>query len=182
MCLSQTPPPPLLLLLQLLPLLITTSTALPATTTPSDKSPILLPLLSHHLYLSIKTLKKCLMKQENQRSLYVSATPTCLMDLASDHKLLRLLVLYKIWGAAACSPQAFSIRPLPGFSLGAVSEFLWQVRRSQSVLVCLKTHEFSPRTPAHSAGLSDLCWGRLLLELKMGSKIGLKTMTLTMTP
>ena len=30
------------------------------------------------------------------------------------------LLRNKFWGAAACPPQAFSIRPLPGFSLGAV--------------------------------------------------------------
>ena len=92
------------------------------------------------------------MKQEDQRSLYVSATCTSIMALTSDHKLLLELVLHKIWGAAACPPQAFSIRPLPGFSLGAVSRLISLTRQSQSVLVCLKTIEFSPMTPAHSAG------------------------------
>ena len=80
--------------------------------------------------------------------------PYCLQTLGptSDPKLQTELVLHKIWGAAACPPQAFSIRPLPGFSLGAVSGFFCLTRLSQSVLVCLKTTEFSPRTPAHSAG------------------------------
>ena len=72
--------------------------------------------------------------------------PYCLQTLGptSDPKLQTELVLHKIWGAAACPPQAFSIRPLPGFSLGAVSRFFCQSRRFQSVLVCLKTHESLP--------------------------------------
>ena len=54
------------------------------------------------------------------------------------------LLRNKFWGAAACPPQAFSIRPLPGFSLGAVSELFCLTRLSQSVLVCLKTSESLP--------------------------------------
>ena len=62
----------------------------------------------------------------------------------SDPKLQTDLVLHKIWGAAACPPQAFSIRPLPGFSLGAVLRLFCLTRLSQSVLVCLKTSESLP--------------------------------------
>ena len=54
------------------------------------------------------------------------------------------LLRNKFWGAAACPPQAFSIRPLPGFSLGAVLELFCLTRLSQSVLVCLKTSESLP--------------------------------------
>ena len=64
--------------------------------------------------------------------------------ITSDPKLPTDLVLHKIWGAAACPPQAFSIRPLPGFSLGAVLRFFCLTRLSQSVLVCLKTSESLP--------------------------------------
>ena len=82
------------------------------------------------------------------------------------------LLRNKFWGAAACPPQAFSIRPLPGFSLGAVSGFFCLTRLSQSVLVCLKTHEFSPRTPAHSASAAKFRGCRLFLELIFGSIFG----------
>ena len=92
------------------------------------------------------------------------------------------LLRNKFWGAAACPPQAFSIRPLPGFSLGAVSELFRLTRLSQSVLVCLKTTEFSPRTPAHSAGPARVCGCRQYLELKMGSKIGRHTLITKTTP
>ena len=68
------------------------------------------------------------------------------------------LLRNKLWGAAAGPPQAFSIRPLPGFSLGAVLELFRLTRLSQSVLVCLKTTEFSPRTLAHSAGPGGSCY------------------------
>ena len=66
----------------------------------------------------------------------------------SDHKLLAELVLHKIWGAAACPPQAFSIRPLPGFSLGAVSRLLRQSRLSQSVCPCPKVSGLSFHDPS----------------------------------
>ena len=79
----------------------------------------------------------------------------------------------KFWGAAACPPQAFSIRPLPGFSLGAVLELFCLTRLSQSVLVCLKTHEFSPRTPAHSAGPSSLWGPRAILWMSNGMELPL---------
>ena len=55
---------------------------------------------------------------------------------------------------------AFSIRPLPGFSLGAVSELFCPTRLSQSVQVCQISTEFSPRTPAHSASPSKSCYFR----------------------
>ena len=55
---------------------------------------------------------------------------------------------------------AIGIRPLPGFSLGAVLRFFCPTRLSQSVQVCHMSTEFSPRTPAHSAGP-----GRSLLVL-----------------
>ena len=91
------------------------------------------------------------------------------------------LLRNKFWGAAACPPQAFSIRPLPGFSLGAVLELFLLTRLSQSVLVCLKTTESLPgplRIPpalGKSWGLGA-SWGCLgaILGSKMGSKIGLK--------
>ena len=60
------------------------------------------------------------------------------------------LLRNKFWGAAACPPQAFSIRPLPGFSLGAVLRLFCPTRLSQSVQVCQISTEFSPRNPAHS--------------------------------
>ena len=77
---------------------------------------------------------------------FVLYLPYCLQTLRSTSgpKLQTDLFLHKIWGAAACPPQAFSIRPLPGFSLGAVSELFCQSRLSQSVCLCPKTSESLP--------------------------------------
>ena len=67
---------------------------------------------------------------------------------------------------------AFSIRPLPGFSLGAVLRFFCPTRLSQSVQVCQISTEFSPRTPAHSAGPSEPCWSRDIVEPQVDVKMG----------
>ena len=82
------------------------------------------------------------------------------------------LLRNKFWGAAACPPQAFSIRPLPGFSLGAVLRLFCLTRLSQSVPVCLKLQNLYQdpcafRQPPRSSGAVGYFWNS-----KWGPKLG----------
>ena len=81
------------------------------------------------------------------------------------------LLRNKFWGAAACPPQAFSIRPLPGFSLGAVRRFFCLTRLSQSVLVCLKTSESLPGPLRIPPALLSLATSGYLEGPKWGPKL-----------